>query len=176
MVDRLETWKPVVGFEGRYEVSDQGRVRSLDRSWQQRSKKGNLYTHTKKGRLLRPGRMSGGHVSVALGRGNSRTAHSLVMEAFRGPAPEGMEVLHKNGCPSDNRLSNLRYGTRSENLRDKKWHGVPVSASSKLRPPQILAIKTKLRSGCPGVVLARAFGVSEATVSAIKVGRLHSDV
>jgi len=174
MADRLETWKPVVGFEGQYEVSDQGRVRSLDRSWQQRSKKGNLYTHHKRGRLLRPGRMSGGHVSVTLGKGNSRTVHSLVMEAFCGPAPEGMEVLHRNGNPSDSRLCNLRYGTRRENGLDKKWHR--GAKNYKLRPPQIRAIKTKLRAGCPGVVLARAFGVSEATVSAIKVGRLHADV
>lgn len=41
--------------------------------------------------------------------------HQIVLEAFCGPCPDGMEVLHGNGIRTDNRLSNLRYGTRSEN-------------------------------------------------------------
>ena len=121
-----ENWKPVVGFEGAYEVSDQGNVRSIDRSYEQISRHGTKYMHSKKGRLLRPGRTSSGHLSVALGRGNSRTVHSLVMEAFVGPRPDKMEICHNNGNPADNRLENLRYATRSENILDAvklgTWH------------------------------------------------------
>jgi len=56
-------------------------------------------------------------VSVAIGRGNSRLVHQLVLEAFKGPCPPGMECLHKNHTPGDNKLSNLKYGTRSENIK-----------------------------------------------------------
>lgn len=70
-----------------------------------------------KGKVLRPGRNGSDHVTVALGKGNSRQVHQLVIEAFIGPRPAGCEVLHLNHCPDDNRLENLRYGTRSENMK-----------------------------------------------------------
>jgi hypothetical protein len=49
--------------------------------------------------------------------------HHLVLSAFVGPRPEGMECLHINGNAGDNRLSNLRWGTREENLADFRLHG-----------------------------------------------------
>ena len=118
-----ENWKAVPGHEGRYEVSDQGRVRSLDAAVKCSGPvKGEYYSH-KKGRMLRPGRMTLGHLSVALGRGNSRCVHELVLLAFVGASYVGRECLHRNGVPSDNRLENLHWGTRSENIRDAYAHG-----------------------------------------------------
>ena len=105
----MENWKDIPGYEGRYQVSDQGRVKSFCR--------------TVEGVLLRPGRMPGGHLSVALGKGNSQCVHKLVLLAFVGAAPEKYECLHSNGIPSDNRLENLRWGTRSENIKDAVRHG-----------------------------------------------------
>lgn len=119
-----ETWKPVVGYEGYYEVSDLGRVRSLDRTIYYRD--GRVQRH--KGKLLK-GSMNNlpqRHLSVNLTRRARQTTkyvHSLVMEAFIGPRPEGMEVCHNNGVAEDNRLKNLRYGTKSENAYDKVRHG-----------------------------------------------------
>lgn len=110
-----EQWRAVQGFEGRYSVSDQGRVRSEDH-WDGR--------RNVTGRILRPGRSNSGHVSVAIGRGNSRLVHQLVLEAFVGPRPPRHEVMHKNGRPADNRLANLKYGTRSENLKHDYASGV----------------------------------------------------
>lgn len=112
----MEIWKDIPGYEGRYQVSDAGRVRSVDRPVR-------VVCHgvdtvpVAQGKVLRPGRNNSGHVTVALGRGNSRLVHQLVLEAFVGPCPNGCEVLHLNHQPADNRLSNLNYGTRSENLR-----------------------------------------------------------
>jgi len=105
----METWKLVPGYDGKYEVSDQGQIRS--------------YQRRPEGRILRPGRMPGGHLSVALGRKNSQCVHKLVLLAFVGVAPDKHECLHINGNPADNRLSNLRWGTRSENMKDAYAHG-----------------------------------------------------
>lgn len=122
-----ETWRPVVGH-AEYEVSDLGRVRSLDRSWQQRSRGGTFYTHMKRGQLLRPGIASNGYPTVALGRGNTRTVHSLVADAFLGCAPEGCEVRHKDGNRKNPCLDNLEYGTRTDNINDAVKHGTWMSA------------------------------------------------
>jgi hypothetical protein len=124
----IETWKAVVGFEGQYEVSDKGRVRSLDceRVYERNDQySGRLITVRRrhKGRMLRPGRMPSGHLSVALGKGNSVCVHVIVLDAFIGPCPPGHESLHRDDVPSNNDLNNLRWGTRSENLHDAIRNG-----------------------------------------------------
>ena len=106
----MENWKDIPGYEGRYQVSDQGRVRS--------------FCLDTRGRFLKPGRMPSGHLSVALGRRNSQCVHRLVLLAFVGPPPKKSECRHLNGVPSDNRLENLKWGTRSENIGDDFVHGV----------------------------------------------------
>jgi hypothetical protein len=112
--DSLERWRAVPDYEGYYEVSDQGRLRSL------------RYTPP---RILRGGTDRCGYNRFTLTRqGSQKTAsiHGLVMLAFVGPLPEGMEVRHRNGDPSDNRLANLVYGTHLENMRDKYVHGTAI--------------------------------------------------
>ena len=169
-----ERWLPVVGFEGWYEVSDQGRVRSLDRMVRCGGAVRKSYLSRKPGRVLRPGRMLSGHLSVSLGRAaGSRTVHSLVMLAFVGAQPPNKEVRHKNGDPADNRLCNLEYGTRSQNGRDKKYHA--GAKGYKLSPRQVREIKHALKHST-GVSLSRRFGVAQSTISAIKTGRFHCDV
>lgn len=123
-MNTVEQWRPVVGFEGLYSVSDQGRVRSEPR-----------FVARKDGRKQPiPGRIKKapvdgkGYPRVALygpafPKGAHRTVHSLVMEAFIGPCPDGMEICHNDGDRLNARLSNLRYGTRSENHLDKRVHG-----------------------------------------------------
>jgi len=105
----MEVWKLVPGYDGKYEVSNQGQIRS--------------YQRRPEGCILRPGRKPSGHLSVALGRKNSQSVHKLVLLAFVGAAPNKHECLHMNGNPADNRLSNLRWGTRSENMKDAYAHG-----------------------------------------------------
>lgn len=112
----MEQWRDVPGFEGRYQVSDMGRVRSLDRFVRVVPPRGAETVRPVRGRILRPGPSNSGHLSVVLGRGNTRAVHQLVMLAFIGPPPAGHEVLHRNHQPADNRLANLKYGTRSENI------------------------------------------------------------
>lgn len=115
----METWADIPGFTGRYQVSDLGRVRSVDHLVITSNR---IYRW--KGKVLSPGLCSGGHLSVAVGRGNTKMVHILVMLAFVGPPPLFMEVLHLNEQPADNRLVNLRYGTRSENMKMDYASGV----------------------------------------------------
>ena len=154
----METWKAIPGYEGRYEVSDQGRVRSFRR--------------VANGQLLRPGRMPQGHLSVALGRGNSQCVHKLVLLAFVGPAPDKHECCHNNGNPADNRLENLRWGTRSENNTDAVVH----HNRGKLSESDIQDIRRSLAVEGRGIgrKLASKYGVHETTISAIKVRRHYA--
>jgi hypothetical protein len=130
-MERIEQWLPVVGFEGSYEVSDLGRIRSVDRvidaahgAWRQPG----LVVMGKrrlKGKIIRPGRAASGHLNnTQIGKG----VHVIVAEAFIGPRPAGMETRHIDGDPSNNRLENLEYGTRSENAEDSKRHGTHFHA------------------------------------------------
>lgn len=167
-----ETWKDIPGYEGLYQVSDAGRVRSVGRTIRAVSRHGTQHTRTYKGRVLKPGRLPSGHLSVVLGHGAPGvTIHSLVMLAFVGPCPEGMEVCHRDRNPTNNCLSNLRYDTRAENLRDE--YAADCGAMAKLTCQQVHEIKDKLAQGPRGIgrKLAVEYGVTESAISDIKHGR-----
>lgn len=113
-----EKWKPIAGYEGLYEVSDMGSVRSLDRI--------DSIGRARKGRILKPCERPGGHMYVRLCKSGSERdygVHCLVLEAFTGPRPLGMEACHWNDIPGDNRPSNLRWGTRKDNTKDSVRNG-----------------------------------------------------
>lgn len=119
-----ERWLPVVGYQGLYEVSDQGRVRSLDRVVQVQGKR---QQRRQSGKILAPGK-TGDRLTVSLAdaahRHRSHYVHVLVLEAFVGPCPgPNYETCHGNGVGVDNRLSNIRWDTRSENTHDRVRHG-----------------------------------------------------
>lgn len=126
-----EAWRPVVGYEGLYEVSDHGRVRSLDRKTLTVCLKRGEFQQFHKGRILRPGLNGRGRLYVSLGKdgvSTSKTVHSLAAEAFLGARPPGMEVRHLDGVPTNNRVDNLKWGTGSENTLDSVGHGTHPSA------------------------------------------------
>jgi len=109
-----EIWKVVPGYEGRYEVSDQGRVRNA------------------LGRVLKPNRMSHGYVCVHLYAGGKRsravkTIHQLVAQTFIPNPSSCREVNHKNFIRTDNRVDNLEWVTRKENVA----HAVAAGRRSK---------------------------------------------
>lgn len=173
-----ERWLPVVGFEGRYEVSDLGRVRSLDRMEtytriDQYSGRNLIITRRHAGRMLRPGHKQSGHVSVALGREHgSVDVHILVLEAFIGSCPTGKECCHENDVADDNRLENLSWGTRSKNLHDAVRNGKKSIGEkhhkAKLTEVQVLAIRQA--SGPRGLIksLAEKFDLKESSVRGIR--------
>lgn len=172
MSERNEVWLPVVGFEGSYEVSSLGRVRSMDRVvWCSGPVKG-TYPSLKKGRLLAPGRMNElGHLSVALGKGNSQCVHTLVAAAFHGPRPTGLDVCHRDGDAGNNREGNVYYGTRSANNRDITLHG-----RRKLTVAQVHAARARHAAGETKAALARAFGVCTSNMGYVLNGRYYAHV
>lgn len=110
-----EEWRPVVGHEGAYEVSNQGLIRSLDRRVPVR--KDRSITRFAPGVDITPQPSVHGHLYVYVG-GRSRPVHRLVAEAFI-PNPDNLpNVLHWNDVPDDNRVENLRWGTQQDNIRD----------------------------------------------------------
>ncbi|MBC8726059.1 hypothetical protein F6X37_32345 [Paraburkholderia sp. 31.1] len=117
-----EIWKPVVGYEGYYEVSDQGRVRSLSRV----VIRANGTRLTMHGRVLALPLTQRGYPSVVLsvdGAKYPRVVHQLVLEAFVGPRPAGAEGCHGDGDPTNNAASNLRWDSHSANMHDRVAHG-----------------------------------------------------
>lgn len=163
-VQGLERWRHVVGFSG-YLVSTHGRVYS------ERSKK-----------YLRPQPAGNGHLRVALRR-NGRThltlLHRIVLRAFVGPCPPGLEGCHEDDDPTNNRLGNLRWDTRSANRRDavrnqRARGGRQVGQA--LDRKQARSIKLYLRAGCSLSRIARVFRVSRTTITKIRDGQLWADV
>lgn len=122
-----EKWLPVVGFETLYEVSNLGRVRSLDRTWLR-----NGFPVRWPGRELKGWNDGNGyrHVSLTVdGNDHSRAVHHLVLEAFVGARPPGMLGLHWDDDPQNNALENLRWGTRQQNGHDRTRNGKDRNAN-----------------------------------------------
>jgi hypothetical protein len=170
-----EIWKAVVGHEGEYEVSNLGRIRSLDRSWEQVGRGGSLHTHHKLGQTLRPGSMTAGHQSVAIGRHNSKCVHDLVLRAFVGPPPAKHEARHLDGNEKNNWLTNLEWATRSRNTQDKKWH--KGTKRYKLSPSDVNFIRLARKHRTVKIKeLARLFNVCEGSINAIHSRVYHRDM
>lgn len=126
-----EKWLPVAGYEGLYEVSDSGRVRSLERvvpmtnHWT-----GEVIQRPVRARMLRVftvvTRNGRTYNAVTLSNRNQRKrvfVHHLVLEAFVGPRPAGLECCHLDDDGENNLLSNLRWDTKSANIRDQVRNG-----------------------------------------------------
>lgn len=141
----MEEWRDIPGWEGIYQVSNQGRIRSLG-------------VGNRKGKILKPAPYGRDrrHLGVSLWRNNkgkTMKVHRLVASAFIGPCPDGAEVCHNDGDGFNNRLSNLRYDSQSENVRDRIRHGthhqknkhIGARCGHRLESPNL--VESKLRHG-----------------------------
>ena len=168
-----EEWRPVVGFEGLYEVSDLGRVRSLDRCVPRKTKRSGMTTSWRKGRVLRPGARKDGYQNINIyldGEVRSTTLHTLVAEAFCGPRPTGHHACHYDGDKSNCAASNLRWGTPVENHQDKVRHGNfgPGEQATSVRLTEADVKAIRARRGERQLDLAAEFGCTFSNISAIQ--------
>lgn len=128
-----ERWLSIPEWEGLYEVSDHGAVRSLDRVLVGPSGRRRRF----QGKPLQTFNTASGYPSLHLyrnGRRSNRSVHELALLAFVGSRPDGMVTRHLNGDPSDNRLTNLAYGTGRENMLDRTRHGRCHNANKECCP------------------------------------------
>lgn len=161
-----QDWRPVMGFEQTHEASQEGKIRSFGRVLADSAGR----KRTIPGKLIKPTKKSNGYMHVTLnadGRQKTLYVHRIVLEAFAGPCPEGMEALHKNGLKSDNRFENLRWGTHLENCADRSKHGGTGTVLNFELAQQIRAMEGKATQ----VEIARQFGVSQFMVGQILMGR-----
>nr|WP_296764195.1 NUMOD4 domain-containing protein [Rhodococcus sp. (in: high G+C Gram-positive bacteria)] len=117
-----EKWAPIAGYEGIYEVSTLGSVRSLDRITVLK----NGVRRRTHGTVIGQHRLPNGYLHVTLWKNNEQEnayPHQLVALAFLGPKPAGCEVLHGPLGSMVNCVDNLRWGTRSENILDNVARG-----------------------------------------------------
>jgi len=130
----VEEWRDIPKFEGFYQASTLGRIRSLDRVLESFSRKGNKYRRLFPGTVLACAPNNWGHMHVMLschGKAIGRLVHRLVLETFVGPCPPGMECRHfPDDDKRNNRLDNLQWGTPKENAQDKIIHGTTGKGKS----------------------------------------------
>ncbi|MFJ7990282.1 HNH endonuclease [Streptomyces sp. NPDC096351] len=123
------------------------------------------------GKIMRPMRMTTGHLYVITGDRRKLWVHHAVLLAFVGPRPDGQECRHLDGQPTHNHVTNLAWGTRTENMRDKALHGTERRGEDKpnhrLTTDQARAIRTDQR---PSREIGRDYGVSHTTVLNIRRG------
>lgn len=171
-----ERWRTIAGFEGLYEVSDQGRVYrntridSLGRAWKAGFLAQALYKEGYKRVMLR-------------GATGSKFAavHCLMLEAFIGPRPPGHEGAHLNGKSTDNKLRNLAWKTPKDNCKDRLAHGTHLQGerigTSKLNTRSVRCIRSLYATGnFKQVELGRLFGVHQAHISTIVLGKWWTHV
>lgn len=171
-----ELWLPVVGHEGAYEVSDLGRVRSLERVLTFKINHGSdpdkIAVRRIPAKVLKPNR-SGPYSKVVLSNRHTRPVHVLVLQAFVGPRPDGLVSRHMDGNTENNRLDNLCYGTQLENYDDRRRHGTTLIGEANpnaiLTAQQVREIRA-LAGTDTHKNIGRRYGVVESTIDKVLSG------
>lgn len=156
-------WKDIPTHIGYYQVSDSGQIKRI------KSGKSTVV-----GKILQPGVDRLGYSFVILSMEGIKTQmyiHKLVMQAFVGDCPDGYEVRHMDGNPSNNNLNNLRYGTHSQNMLDKNKHSTgnrgEKHGNAKLTDNDVRNIKLLVAEGNTQRKIAELFSIHPSTVSRI---------
>lgn len=169
-----ELWKDIPGYEGRYQASTEGRIRSVDHVESCVPKDGKKpYTRTRKGQVLKACPGSNGYLYVGLRKEQSVENSTfcpvfhLIAKTFLGERPKGANICHADGDKSNNRLENLRYDTNRENHIDVYRCG---GRYGKLSAEQALDVKKRLERGESQSTIARLYGVSCSAIYYIAKG------
>lgn len=168
MQNEIELWKWVVGYEGQYEVSNKGQVRTY---WKGVGIHAQLYKKPQK--LLTPIKTPTGHLYVKFSK-IQKFIHRLVLEAFVGSRPMNNITRHLDGNPKNNDVNNLRWGTPKENVGDAIKHGVFIKGerapSNKLTEQEVLFILQHTEFN--GKQLSSMFSVHPSIIYNIRNGKI----
>jgi len=164
----IEMWKAIPEFPG-YEVSNHGRVRSHKR---------------KRVRILKPGPAGSRRQYRAVhlfqdGKGYSRRIAPLVALAFWGPCPNGLEVCHNDGDPTNDCLDNLRYGTHKSNMEDAsrqtEWPSGEANGNSLYTDGFAKQLRKEFASGISTPNLAQKHNLPRQHVTNIVYGKIYKN-
>lgn len=176
MPSNPEEWRPVLGFEGLYEVSSVGRVRRLAGV--------DGIGRPRPARMVRPcPTNNGGHLRVMLFPGNGAVpmrVHRLVAEAWHGPRPQGLEINHIDGDKLNNTPGNLEYITPAENnahaVRLKLHAYGERTGNSYMFEPTIIKIRRLYREGMKATEIGKLYGMKLSAVQTIVERRTWAHV
>lgn len=165
-----------MGYENLYEVSDQGRVKSLNRLVTD----SNGVLRKFKSHIIKPRKnpARGNYLSVALCSSGCYTyhyIHRLVLQSFIGPCPPNMQCCHNDGNASNNCLNNLRWDTIASNHNDKIKHNSLIGRPSLLSDQQIKEIRQKYKRG-NGPQLALIYNTTYKNIHVIVKRKTHKNV
>lgn len=160
----MEIWKDVVGYEGRYQVSNLGSVRSL-------KYRGHDVTS-----LMKPSTNYAGYLVVTLGKERKQVrVHCLVLEAFIGSRPEGAQGCHNDNDKLNCSLVNLRWDTPKGNVADRRSYKSDRNPNAKITEADRVEIKRRRDGGEKAKSIALDYGISAVRVSQIALHYFESD-
>tara|TARA_R110000744_G_C19135943_1_gene537618 strand:- start:69 stop:593 length:525 start_codon:yes stop_codon:yes gene_type:complete len=172
MIEKVEIWKDVKGYEGYYQISNLGNIKNIK------------YLKTKKCNndlllKLKPCKHKG-YVKVTLQKDGQKEyylVHRIVAEHFIPNDKNKATVNHKNGIKYDNSVGNLEWATYSENMQHAFDEGYKVPTfrdgrkSSKLNSDDIFAIKILIKRGITNIAISELFNVSASLISSVRKGK-----
>lgn len=176
-------WKPVYKYDGIYEVSSDGQIRSLSRTYEERTaypgtNKKRVRNHT--GRILKQYEERGGYLQCYLSKYSkvkSFLVHRVVWEAFKGEIPKTYQIDHINSDKKDNRIDNLRCVSRREHGKISTEKGELKNNNRKLTKESVIEIKKLLQDEAMSYKsIADKFNVHRSTIQAIYTGKSWSHV
>lgn len=165
-----ETWKDVPNYEGVYQVSNLGRVRSLDRYVVYSNDGVRFY----KGKILKQQNNGNGYMYKQLKHEGTRKnfyIHRLVMMTFVGDRPKNMAICHIDGDKTNNRLDNLRYDTYSENNIDQFRH---ETRKNVLKNDEVIKIREMYSEGYKPSDISKILNIKIYSVRNIVHGKTYT--
>ena len=165
-----EEWRDIPGFEGMFQVSSMGRVKSLDRIVGGAGGRTRVFP----GSMRSFGRAGAGYRNVTLGKNGRRRTfrlHRLVLSVFVGPCPEGFQGSHLNGDPGDNRLCNLKWESARDNHMRQWDHGTRPSV---LTREDVIEIRARRAAGEPFRTIFPDYSAAESTITQAASGHTWS--